>query len=154
MKIIKRIFIVAIMLAVLGCAYFAWKANNPQDLPAFPLCPSTPNCVSSLVEENSEHYIEPLTFSATPEQAWTGNMAPFKEVLLALPRSTLLHEEGNKLVVSYESRIFGFEDQLAIEVRVDGTVHVRSASRVGYSDLGVNRERVESLREQFAQLKP
>ena len=58
---------------------------------------------------------------------------------------TVQTDTGSYLHATFVSRIFRFVDDL--ELRADGeTIHVRSASRVGYSDLGVNRKRVEALR--------
>lgn len=108
-------------------------------------CPSSPNCVSSQVDDK-EHFIEPIKT--------TGSALVVKNALLdilkALPRTTITHAEGNYIRAEFTSRIFRFVDDvefLIMETPPDeGLIHVRSASRVGYSDFGVNRKRVESIR--------
>jgi uncharacterized protein (DUF1499 family) len=69
-------------------------------------------------------------------------------VVAALPRTTVIEETANYLHAQCASALFGFIDDLELHLREsDNIVAVRSASRVGYSDLGVNRRRVEGLRE-------
>ena len=66
---------------------------------------------------------------------------------LSVPRATVIHEADHYLHAECASAIFGFVDDLELHLRADeGVVAVRSASRIGYSDMGVNRRRVEGLR--------
>ena len=53
----------------------------------------------------------------------------------------------------FKSMVLRFTDDVTFYVRENGTVEVRSASRVGYWDLGANRRRVESLREKLAEMQ-
>jgi uncharacterized protein (DUF1499 family) len=63
-------------------------------------------------------------------------------------------EHDGYLWTTFTSRLFRFVDDVEFRmVSTDGIIHVRSASRVGYSDLGVNRRRVEKLRTLFNQKK-
>ncbi len=63
-------------------------------------------------------------------------------------------EHDGYLWATFASRLFRFVDDVEFRmVSIDGIIHVRSASRVGYSDLGVNRRRVERLRTLFNQKK-
>jgi len=104
--------------------------------------PSSPNCVHSGAEPRR------------PEQA----IAPFEGVTLAdikaalssWPRTELVDEADDYLHYVVTTALFRFKDDLEFERAEDGElVHVRSASRVGYSDLGANRKRVEKLRAQL-----
>lgn len=103
-------------------------------------CPDSPNCVSSFDQRDS-HAIAPLD----------GNIAAVRAVLEQMPRAAIVTDDGNYIHAEFTSRLMGFVDD--VEFLADpaaGHVHVRSASRLGHSDLGVNRERVESIREQMA----
>ena len=110
-------------------------------------CPSSPNCVSSQAPESDhEHYIAPIRFSGNPAAAWQRLQA----AVLAEKRVTILIEQGNYLHVEVRSLIFSFVDDGEFSLAANaGMIHVRSASRTGYSDFGVNRKRVEHIRAAF-----
>lgn len=108
-------------------------------------CPGSPNCVSSDASDRG-HAIEPLALAAPADQAWRG----VREVLTALPRTRLIRDEPGYLHAECTSALLGFVDDLELQLRADeGLIAVRSASRVGYSDMGVNRRRVEDLRQRL-----
>ncbi len=108
-------------------------------------CPSSPNCVGSQDPDES-HRIAPLTFEGDATTAW----AKARECVLAWPRTEILEEHDGYLRVVVASRWLRFRDDVELLlVRDAHEIHVRSASRVGHSDLGVNRERVERLRDAF-----
>ncbi len=105
-------------------------------------CPETPNCVSTFPGEDAEHAIHPLLFSADPAQV----MARVKHAVESQDRARVIQEGDHYLYAEFESLIFGFVDDVEFYFEAKtGTLHVRSASRIGKSDLGVNRERVENL---------
>ena len=108
-------------------------------------CPRSPNCVSSL-SENKSHQVEPLTYSASLDEA--------REKLISLinsmKRSEIVTSENNYLHATFKSFLFRFVDD--VEFSFDDekkTIDVRSASRTGYSDFGQNRRRVEEIRKRF-----
>jgi len=107
-------------------------------------CPGSPNCVSS--EEEGSSQIDPLSFKGTPEQAWDCLRGA------VVNGGGKIEEDASPyLWATFRTKLFRFVDD--IEFRMDVAsqiVHVRSASRVGYSDLGANRKRVETLRSSFA----
>jgi len=109
------------------------------------VCPNSPNCVSSdALEKDTEHYIKPLAFAGDPQAAWQA----VKAAVLALPRCEIVVEREDYLHAECRSFLFRFVDDLELQLRVeDGLIAVRSASRVGRSDFGVNRKRVEGLRD-------
>jgi uncharacterized protein (DUF1499 family) len=117
--------------------------------PAIPLapCPGSPNCVSSRAPESDhEHYIAPFRFSGDPTSAWQR----LKSAVLAEKRITLVAEQGTYLHAEIRSLLFRFVDDVEFSLDSNaGLIHVRSASRVGYSDFGVNRKRVERIRVAF-----
>ncbi|NNJ94863.1 MAG: DUF1499 domain-containing protein [Halobacteria archaeon] len=110
-----------------------------------PPCPASPNCVSSQAG-NSGQRVEPFAFTMHPDKA----LARLKQVLQEAPRTTIVAEEGSYLHAEARSFLFRFVDDVEFKMDTDNRViHVRSASRTGFSDLGVNRRRVERLRRAF-----
>ena len=105
--------------------------------------PSTPNCVSSQGTDKG-HHVPPLRFSGDPRVA----MQRVKAIVQAMPRTQVIDSRGDYLYARFSTPFLGFVDD--VEFYCDGKViHVRSASRLGYSDLGVNRKRVEAIRTAF-----
>jgi len=104
----------------------------------------TPNCVSSQADPaDAEHFIRPIAFRGTAAAA----MAAARKAVEAMERATVIGEEANYLRAEFRSRLMGFVDD--VEFTCDekaGMIHVRSASRLGRRDFGVNRARVEALR--------
>lgn len=102
-------------------------------------CPGSPNCVSS---EAPALDLEP--FAPADEDGWER----LREVIVSQGGS-IVAEEGGYVHATFRSRLFGFVDDL--ECRMDGgVIHVRSASRTGWWDLGANRRRVERLRKAWS----
>ncbi len=108
------------------------------------LCPGTPNCVSS-ESTNPMFQIAPLAFTGSPEQVWATLKIVIKE------QGGTVHDEGKEYLWStFTVPLFGFVDDVEFRLSAtEGVIHVRSASRLGISDLGVNRGRVEQLRTAF-----
>jgi uncharacterized protein (DUF1499 family) len=109
--------------------------------------PSSPNCVSSQAAPgDGEHYIEPLKFSGDG----AGAIAQIKSILQSQERTAIITETPNYLYAEFTTALMGYVDD--VEFYADDTtqtLHVRSASRLGKSDLGLNRKRVEAIRAQF-----
>jgi uncharacterized protein (DUF1499 family) len=108
-------------------------------------CPARPNCVSS-VAADPERFVEPLRFAGDP----TAAMLLLAEVVRREPGATVVTQRPNYLRAEFASAVFGFIDDVEFHASGDGRIDVRSASRLGYSDLGVNRRRAEKLRAAFA----
>jgi len=110
-----------------------------------PPCPDSPNCVSSQAS-SAGHRVEPFVFNDRPELA----IARLKKIIMSAPRTTLVKEEGGYLHFEARSFLFGFVDDVVCVLDADnGIVHIRSASRTGTYDFGVNRRRVERFRKAF-----
>jgi apolipoprotein D and lipocalin family protein len=110
-------------------------------------CPSSPNCVSS-VDKDPKHYVEPLRFTGSVEDARNRLL----KVLSSLKRTRVAIVEKNYIHAESVSAIFRFVDD--VEFLFDDrqkVIQIKSASRVGYYDLGVNRRRIEQIRKQFDQ---
>lgn len=109
-------------------------------------CPNSPNCVSSQ-STDAEHKIAPLTFSGDSVKA----LADLKALIENLPRTKIVTAEGNYIYAEFKSKLMGYVDDVEFYLNADkGIIEVRSASRLGQSDLGVNRDRIETIRSKFA----
>jgi uncharacterized protein (DUF1499 family) len=108
----------------------------------------TPNNVSSQAEPtDAEHSIAPIRFKGSAVEA----MAAVRKAVEGSERATVVRHEGNYLYAEFRSKLLGFVDD--VEFTYDdkaGVIHVRSASRLGRRDFGVNRARVEALRSKIA----
>ena len=107
-------------------------------------CRRTPNCVSSQADPSDpEHYIAALK----------GTMEAVRKAVESLPRATIVSEKQNYLYAEFRSKLLGFVDD--VEFFDDGeAIQVRSASRLGRRDFGVNRARVEKLRRMLTRPQP
>lgn len=145
MKILASIIII---LIVVVCAYFAYLSMN-ETAPDIGLvdgklrpCPATPNCVHS--ETTGEKSIEPFKATADINLAdlWDATIKNIKD-----QGGNIEIQEDDYLWATFQSSLFKFTDD--VELRRDNKaniIHVRSGSRSGKSDLGVNRKRVEAIR--------
>ena len=110
-----------------------------------PPCPASPNCVCS-EDPDPGHRVEPLSFSGPAAEA----MARLRTVIRALPRARIVSDHADSLQVEFRTPLLRFVDDVEFRLHPGAQViQVRSASRIGYSDLGVNRRRVEQIREAF-----
>lgn len=101
------------------------------------VCPSSPNCVSSQ-SQDPQSKISPLPPVAISE---------IKKVIEAMDGTTIIEENSNYLYAEFKSKLMGYVDDVEFYLdQTENVMHVRSASRLGKSDLGVNRKRVEEIR--------
>lgn len=144
MKALKTVLVLAVFAAALFAGRLFYLADQSRSTsPELGLaggkltyCPQKPNCVSS--QEEGDHFIEPIKSDISIEKA--------KKRLLRLPGARLEDEGQDYIHLTFRSELFGFLDDVEL-VKTDGLYHIRSASRVGYSDMGANRERAERIRE-------
>lgn len=104
-------------------------------------CPSSPNCVSTHTDQKKKQ-MSPISFQMPVEKV--------NELIISIvknyPRTQLLKRNGNHLHFTFKSELFGFVDDVEFVVlEKEKLIHFRSASRFGYSDRGVNKERMEDL---------
>ena len=108
----------------------------------FAPCPDRPNCVSSQAADPG-HAIASLAARGDPATA----MARLAEVIRAMPGATVVTVEPDYLRAEFASAVFGFVDDVEFALEPGAAaIQVRSASRLGYGDMGVNRKRVEAIR--------
>ena len=108
-------------------------------------CPDSPNCVSSQTAKK-DHAVDPLSYKGSYSEAKQALLS----IISSLPRTKIIADNERYVYVTFTSRLMRFVDD--VEFLFDDTnkqIHVRSASRVGYSDMGVNRKRVEDLRKRL-----
>jgi uncharacterized protein (DUF1499 family) len=109
-------------------------------------CPDSPNCVSSQALD-AQQRVEPLPLQGSPRQT--------QERLVTLlgeePRARLVEQRDGYLRAEFSSRLLRFVDDVELLIG-EQAVDVRSASRLGYADFGVNRQRIERLRQRLEQM--
>ena len=84
----------------------AWAAGD--------VCPSSPNCVSSDARDSS-HQVASLQLAVAPAEAWRS----VREAVSELPRSRIVNETPNYLHAECRSALFGFVDDLELQLRAD-----------------------------------
>jgi len=144
----KWLLIIPALLLLLGLVAYTFMAIQSQKTPeslglkqgALLPCPDSPNCVCSEADSqgSKEHAIAPV-------QAADGAWAKLKKRMVELG-GIIEQDDGHYLHATFRSPLFRYVDD--VELRLDemnGLIHIRSASRVGRSDFGVNRKRVEAL---------
>jgi uncharacterized protein (DUF1499 family) len=103
-------------------------------------CPGSPNCVNSQ-STNPQSQIDPLPAVSISE---------LKKVIEAMERTTIIESTDSYLYAEFKSKLMGYVDD--VEFYLDpaaNVIQVRSASRLGQSDLGVNRQRIETIRQKL-----
>lgn len=150
LRFIGAVVALAVGLPILVLFILSWISKAPTNLGPIEgrlrPCPATPNCVCSF--DHDDHAIAPLRYSGSREQAFNR----LKGVLQERPRCIVRGErkEPAYLYAEESTALFRFVDDLEFLFDpAEPLIHVRSASRIGRSDLGVNRERVEAIRRSF-----
>ena len=121
--------------------------NNKMNDHRLKECPESPNCVSTRTQQKSKR-MDPIPFELDPEEV----RKVIKGVVESLPNTHLEKESTHYLHYTFKSKIFGFTDD--VEFLIDGEqklIHFRSASRSGYSDLGVNKKRMTEIAKSINQ---
>ena len=142
--IVVALIAAAVVLALVGLAVMS-RSGKPPGLVEGRLapCPASPNCVVSEAGTDAAHHVAPFTVPGGAEEE---AFRALEEVIGEMGGMVETRREGY-LAATFSSTVFGFVDDF--EARLDaaeGVLHVRSASRVGRSDLGVNRQRVQRIR--------
>ena len=134
------------LIAVIGLYFLSMTSQPPESIGAnngrLAECPDSPNCVATQSGKDSQR-MDAIEYSGTPADI----LAEIKQAISnKFTRVKLVSEKDNYLHYEFTSLIFRFVDD--VEFLVDDTekkVHFRSASRVGYSDLGANRKRMQTI---------
>ena len=137
--------VVAVLALTTGCSGGRPPSSLGVTAGRLAPCPGSPNCVSSEAAA-AEQRVEPLRYDGDAAQA----RARLLDVLNGMDRARIVQSTDDYVHVEFRSAVFGFVDDVEFYFSPPGTLQVRSASRTGYYDFGVNRERVETLRARFA----
>jgi uncharacterized protein (DUF1499 family) len=148
------VFLSVLFLLLGGLILGNWFAGKPKTLGAangrLALCPDSPNCVCSQ-ETRPSHQVAALAYEGDGEAAFSR----LAELLKAWPRAKIITQTETYMHVEFTTRILRFVDDVEFLLSEDEhVIHIRSASRMGRSDLGTNRQRVETLRAAFAKENP
>jgi len=141
------LFLFAAYLLILGVNWMSEPAARPGAINGrLAPCPDSPNCVCSQ-DQDEQHQISPLKYTGATAEA----RQHLLEVLQQQRGCRIVVQENDYLRAEFRSLVFGFVDD--VEFLFDpgqNVIQVRSASRIGHSDLGVNRKRIETIRVLFA----
>lgn len=144
-KTLVRVLTAGAILSVTACSGMRPDTLGLHEGKLSP-CPSKPNCVSSYSADEI-HQITPYRYPVG-NQSNAALIEQLKEALGSIPRTEVITATDTYLHAEATSFLMRYVDDIEFLVDGDaGLVHVRSASRIGYSDFGVNRERVEAIRK-------
>ena len=108
-------------------------------------CPDSPNCISTQ-SEHEGHFMKPLPFLQTHE----ATRQRILSIIKTIERATIVTATESYIHAEFRTALWRFVDD--VEFYLDDiarVVHFRSASRVGYYDLGANRRRMKSISDQY-----
>jgi len=132
-------------LLLTGCTGMTEKNIDPARITELASCPSSPNCVSS-ADVGDPHYIEPVAIDGDPDDAWQ----TLRDILVADGSITITASGDHYIRAEATTRLLRFTDDLEFLLKREaGLIDMRSASRLGYWDLGKNRKRLESIRSKM-----
>ena len=115
---------------------------DPASVTELDACPSSPNCVSS-ADSGDSHYIAPIAIDGDPDAAWQA----LKDILTADSSIEITASAEHYIRTEATTRILRFTDDVEFLLKgEERRIDMRSASRIGYSDLGKNRRRLERIR--------
>lgn len=146
-----RKFMIVFILSILGMALLSLTGKRPTNIGvrggSLAPVPDSPNAVATFAEKESQK-MQPIKMSRMSD----GQMIEqIREVIESMPRSKVIKANDNYLYAEFRSLIFRFTDDVEFLVdETEGLVHFRSASRVGHSDLGKNRSRMEAIVTQLS----
>lgn len=142
-----RGMILMVAIVAMGCAGRVPENLGMQNGMLAP-CPDKPNCVSSFSEDPS-HHVAAIAIADSALATWRG----LQLILASDPRAEIVVSSNRYLRAVYTSALMRYRDDVEFLLREGAAeIAIRSASRVGHSDMGVNRERIEELRRQLVDM--
>jgi len=144
----KTLWGALVLFALVVALGFYKTFQVPDDLwlstQKFPGCPQRPSCVSSMAQDEI-HKVEPLHYAGDAAAA----RQKLEQVIRQMPLTTIENATSEYLHAVSQTPTMRFHDDVELLVQTGGVIQVRSISRFGYGDHGVNRARVERIREAF-----
>jgi uncharacterized protein (DUF1499 family) len=141
---IRYLLVLPIIIVFLGCNRDPSSPDTWTGLEILPPCPDKPNCVSSLAEDPGRK-VEPFPVYVSASES----LHRLGKIVRSMPRTAIIQITEIKLQAEFRTRLGFVDDVLFAFSEDEKLIHVRSASRVGTWDLGVNRRRVERIREAY-----
>lgn len=142
---VRQTFLLFLLLPLTACNHKMHQniGMSDQKLKA---CPDSPNCVNSMYPEDEEHFMEAWTYQVDRSVV----IKKLKEELAQSSKVTLKEEQEDYLHYAFRVPWTPFTDDVEFYFPTDeAVIHYRSASRVGYSDMGVNKKRMATLRRKL-----
>ena len=149
MRILTIVLVATLVLAVLIIVLRTYFSNTaiPEGVGIGTIadCPPSPNCVSTQAKDGSQK-ISPISFDGNPEQ----HLNSIAKIIEMMPKSKIVSRTDNYLHAEFRSSFWNFVDDVEFFVNTEnGTIDSRSAARMGYSDMGINKARYQSIVEQL-----
>ena len=151
----KTFLLIAVVLLLLALTYFYYLGIRSQTGSAKGLvdgrlapCPDTPNCICTEYPDDTAHFTQPLSLDAINKE----DISHAVQQAIQHTGGEIINTTENTVTATYTSSIFRYVDDF--EVRIDkaaAQLHIRSASRVGRSDLGANIKRVNAFKQAINQ---
>jgi uncharacterized protein (DUF1499 family) len=144
-----RFILIPFISFILASTVPSFAEKEPLSMKTMAVCPSRPNCVSSLAADQS-HRIPPISFAGPVSAAQERLIG----IIRHIPRSEIVKDAPGYLAVIFRSKVFGFVDEAEFAFdEKNGEINFYSGARTGYYDFGVNRSRLEKIRESFLEPK-
>jgi uncharacterized protein (DUF1499 family) len=132
------------MIPILAMVILMTSNVQAGSVPSLPSCPAKPNCVSSQAADS--HHIEPFRVTEYGRIAFE----KLRKLLVERSDTTLISSDETTIRVEFRTLLGFVDDGLFVMDSANGLIHVRSAARLGYWDLGKNRSRMEEIRQSFS----
>ncbi len=127
--------------------YTTFQPLQPSQMSRLKKCPSSPNCVCTIDAEVSKKKMDALSYSGSLADAKTA----LKATIAGMKNTQLQAEEADYLHFTFKTSLGGFIDDVEFEFDdANKKIHFRSASRVGYSDMGANKRRMKKVGKAWA----
>lgn len=148
-NIVLAVAAVFFLLPTMGLMMMNWFSKAPENLGVtngrLTDCPTSPNCVCTQASDE-DHRMEPIPFSGDV----TDVRERLKQAIGSIPRSKIVQADANYIRGEFTTAIMRYVDDVEFLIDEEARViHFRSASRIGHSDMGANRKRMERLVDAF-----
>jgi len=142
----KIILIILLIPVIVGLIYFFYLGHKSQTSSAPGLvnsklapCPDKPNCICTEFADDQSHFIDAIKSQSLDLDMITKAIESTGGIINTT--------QNNYIAATYTSRIFKYVDDFEIRIdRENQLIHIRSASRVGHSDMGANIKRIENFK--------
>jgi uncharacterized protein (DUF1499 family) len=143
--IVRRVLaITAILIGMISCKREVHQNIGLKDGVLKP-CPNMPNCIGSMHKDDTEHYNQAWKYQTTKSKAIQALLI----ILESNGKASIISSSENYIHAEYTISLFGFVDDVEFYFPDTGLIHYRSASRVGYWDVGANKSRLKKIKNKL-----